>query len=254
MAYDKAVDSEALDTALTYTADRIRNKSGGTAQIPWDSAKGFGDAVDGIETGILPTGTIDITANGTYDVADKATANVSVEAGVDYLELRISDKLTSYSNENVTALASYAFANCINLTELHTPNVSTFGMMAVTETKITEFIITTTSNTRIVGSQAFKNNTLMSKFDVNNLYILSGASAFNGCKVLDTLIIRNTDTAAKLSTTSAFTGTPIKTGTGYIYVPAAMVETYKAATNWSAYADQIRAIEDYPKITGGASA
>ena len=51
MAYDKVVDSAALDAALTYTANRIRNKTGDTNQIMWDSAKGFGDAVDAITTG-----------------------------------------------------------------------------------------------------------------------------------------------------------------------------------------------------------
>ena len=51
MAYDKVVDSAALDAAMTYTANRIRNKTGGTNQITWDSAKGFGDAVDAISSG-----------------------------------------------------------------------------------------------------------------------------------------------------------------------------------------------------------
>ena len=51
MAYDKVVDSAQLDTALTYTANRIRNKTGGTDQIMWDSTKGFGDAVDAITGG-----------------------------------------------------------------------------------------------------------------------------------------------------------------------------------------------------------
>ena len=51
MAYDKVVDSAALDAAMTYTATRIRNKTGGTDQIAWDSAKGFGDAVDAISSG-----------------------------------------------------------------------------------------------------------------------------------------------------------------------------------------------------------
>ena len=51
MAYDKVVDSAALDAALTYTANRIRNKTGDTNQIIWDSAKGFGDAVDAITGG-----------------------------------------------------------------------------------------------------------------------------------------------------------------------------------------------------------
>lgn len=51
MAYDKVVDSAALDAAMTYTANRIRNKTGDTNQIAWDSAKGFGDAVDAITGG-----------------------------------------------------------------------------------------------------------------------------------------------------------------------------------------------------------
>ena len=51
MAYDNVVDSAALDAAMTYTADRIRSKTGGTDQITWDSAKGFGDAVDAITGG-----------------------------------------------------------------------------------------------------------------------------------------------------------------------------------------------------------
>lgn len=55
MAYDKVVDSAALDAAMTYTANRIRNKTGGTDQITWDSAKGFGDAVDAITTGSSTT-------------------------------------------------------------------------------------------------------------------------------------------------------------------------------------------------------
>lgn len=51
MAYDKVVDSAALDAAMTYTANRIRVKTGGADQIAWDSAKGFGDAVDAITGG-----------------------------------------------------------------------------------------------------------------------------------------------------------------------------------------------------------
>ena len=58
------------------------------------------------------------------------------------------------------------------------------------------------------------------------------------------MIIRS-DTVCTLNSTNAFTGTP------YIYVPSALVNSYKTATNWSSYAAQIRAIEDYPEICGG---
>lgn len=51
MAFDKVIDSTQLDAAMSYTANRIRNKTGDTNQIAWDSTKGFGDAVDAISGG-----------------------------------------------------------------------------------------------------------------------------------------------------------------------------------------------------------
>lgn len=51
MAFDKVVDSIQLDAAMSYTANRIRVKIGDTNQMTWDSAKGFGDAVDAITGG-----------------------------------------------------------------------------------------------------------------------------------------------------------------------------------------------------------
>ena len=37
---------------------------------------------------------------------------------------------------------------------------------------------------------------------------------------------------------------------GYIYVPRALLESYKTTTNWSYYADSFRAIEDYGGLEG----
>lgn len=65
MAFDKVVDSAVLDAAMTYTANRIRNKAGSTDQIAWDSAKGFGDAVDAI-AGSFDDAIIQRTISGTY--------------------------------------------------------------------------------------------------------------------------------------------------------------------------------------------
>jgi hypothetical protein len=54
-----------------------------------------------------------------------------------------------------------------------------------------------------------------------------------------------------LADVDALNDSSVASGSGYIYVPAALVDSYKAATNWSTYAEQIRAIEDYPEICGG---
>ena len=71
------------------------------------------------------------------------------------------------------------------------------------------------------------------------------AGTFYDCTSLNVVVIRTTSKVCSLSNVSAFTNTPIASGTGYVYVPSSRVSGYKSATNWSTYANQIRAIEDY---------
>lgn len=53
------------------------------------------------------------------------------------------------------------------------------------------------------------------------------------------------------TSSNLFNNTPIKQGLGWIYVPSNLVDSYKSATNWSAYADQIVSIDEYPKALDG---
>lgn len=121
MAYDKVVDSAALDAAMTYTANRIRNKTGGTDQIAWDSAKGFGDAVDAISSGggnpfevfeslqsfgLSPNSTItEFVANLPNVTHLRYSFVVTRTNPLTRIELTVSDKLTdvSYMLGNVAA-------------------------------------------------------------------------------------------------------------------------------------------------------
>ena len=63
---------------------------------------------------------------------------------------------------------------------------------------------------------------------INNYFI-------DGCSKLETLILRKTSLVTLAGTTASHipTSCPIRTGTGRIYVPAALVESYKTATNWT---------------------
>lgn len=70
--------------------------------------------------------------------------------------------------------------------------------------------------------------------------------ALRDCTNLETLILRR-DTMCSLASKDVLYGTKIYKGTGYIYVPRELVDTYKADTKWSNFADQIRAIEEYPE-------
>lgn len=129
MAYDKVVDSAALDAAMTYTANRIRNKTGGTDQIAWDSAKGFGDAVDAISSGggnpfeafeslqsfeLSPKSTItEFVANLPNVTKLNYSFAVARTNPLTRIELTISNKLTNVSfmlgNAAVISLAEIVF-------------------------------------------------------------------------------------------------------------------------------------------------
>ena len=91
----------------------------------------------------------------------------------------------------------------------------------------------------------------LAKIDFDVLEEMKDAD-FYLCSALTAVIIRS-PAVCTMSDSNAFQSTPIASGTGYIYVPAALVDSYKAATNWSVYADQIRSIEDYPDICGGTT-
>lgn len=90
-----------------------------------------------------------------------------------------------------------------------------------------------------VGHSQITGNASVEKLD---LYSVTTIGPYNNGSRLKTLIIR-ADTVA--TTQTSFTSST------NIYVPRALVDSYKVATNWSASADRIFAIEDYPEICGG---
>ncbi len=82
------------------------------------------------------------------------------------------------------------------------------------------------------------------KIDLNVVEKIE-SSAFWNCKLLECVKLLNTETVCALADKDAFSSTPIANGTGYIYVPDALVNDYKKATNWSVYANQIKPLSEY---------
>jgi hypothetical protein len=72
-----------------------------------------------------------------------------------------------------------------------------------------------------------------------------GRFSLQNCKNLTRFIIRAT-TPPTLYDFYVLSGTPIASGTGYIYVPDESVIAYQTATNWSTYAAQIKPISELP--------
>ena len=170
------------------------------------------------------------------------------EANSDALVNSILDRsITALVSDKITGLGQYALAYNANLTTLKLKNLKTTSNFSITNCNNLSNVYM--PNLNLLGYAACENNVGIKrlKIDVNtSLY----ARSLRNTSV-ETLILTCSDKISGLSDVNALAGTPIASGTGYIYVPAALIEEYKTATNWVTYADQFRAIEDYPDICGG---
>lgn len=137
---------------------------------------------------------------------------------------KLLDKtIESYESETLQTVGMYAFHYCEALTYVDLPSVTN------------------------IYDHAFASCHKLAYVDLASVTSI-GVQAFVDCYALTTLIIRTGSVCALDS--SGLRGSAVTDGTGYVYVPAALVDSYKSATNWSKIANQIRAIEDYPEICG----
>ncbi len=159
-------------------------------------------------------------------------------------------KLTKANFPKATRIESAALRTCTSLTDIQLPlaekilNSALLGCSSLVEVVLPK--------ATLLQSQVFYQCVKLNKIDMYDMNAID-VSVFFGCSSLETVIIR-TESVCTLGNINSFASTPIASGTGYIYVPKSLVEAYKQASNWTTYADQIRAIEDYPEITGGAQA
>lgn len=148
--------------------------------------------------------------------------------------------LTVVDVPNATFIDNYAFGNCSALESFAFTNVQTINNQAFYGcSSLKEICCPLVTNALWY---TFQKCTNLEKADFALVTSL-GAEVFVDC-LLTALILRSS-TVCTLGNTNAFLRTSIASGTGYIYVPSALVDSYKAATNWSTYADQFRALEDY---------
>lgn len=137
---------------------------------------------------------------------------------ISYMAFYKCSRLTNISFPNVTNISSSAFYSCSGLTSIYFPNVQTIGSSAFALAyKISYAAFDKVTDIR---SNAFYRNDSLATF-------ICGASS-----------------VCQLHNSNAFTSTKIASGTGYIYVPSSLVDSYKIANNWSYFSNQISAIED----------
>lgn len=217
-----------------------------------------------------------IAAQGTsLDTVLTALEGKAEGSGTDYFKQRLAGTMTKYSDNESELIGEDAFSHQRQLTTVNMPKVKDIAPRAFYDcskltaisfpvlvrvgyntfrncSSLTEFISPATFNSRLDIS-AFEGCSALIKADFRHINSLGISNYSLACTNLVTLIIRNTDFVPSVGNAAFGAATTMMNkGEGYIYVPQSMVEAYKAATGWSKFAGQIRAIEDYPEITGGA--
>lgn len=226
--------------------------------------------------------------NGCSALTDVNLPNVKTVGGNAFQNCT---SLTKLDLPKATALNGYLVSGCSSLTELNMPNAESGRGFAIADSKVEHLNLPkfTSAGSSVFRNAKSLRTVYMPKLNKLEQFLFMGdtaletvtfpkvasvegqamescsaltyvdlpickrivAKGFNKCSSLETLILRKSDAICTLANVSAFTSTPIESGTGYVYVPSALVDSYRTATNWSTYANQFRAIEDYPEICGG---
>ena len=263
---------------------------------------------------IVPSGTKDITENGTHDVTEFAAVEVNVEAGGggggdDLADAVASGYVEGDATFQADTIRQYAFYRVEFTGDLYLPNATSISRNAAGEAEGNTVIAPNVETIdyrsfynssfkrmefpkchTIEADGAFYNKNPVSTLEVVSLPLIGrtqgdcfrgqaklhtvdirsatmiDSAAFRGCSALAVLdlpcvvsiatyafyqteslkaLILRSETLCTLENTNAFTSSAIASGTGYIYVPAALIEDYKVAANWSTYAAKFRALEDY---------
>lgn len=241
------------ETSLSNIASAIRGKNGSTAVYkPGEMAA----AITNLPTGgggsdmekllVERPGGTDVT----YVNHEVTSINSDVLKGWAYNN---GHGLIGIDCSNVDFIISSAFSGDRYLTSVNLPKLDQVSYAAFRNCER----LPTINLPRCfeIDEYAFEDCTALTKVDLgNNLNsdyatTLVGVErlSLHGCTKMTTLILRG-DKVFRCGGSPFGGNTPSSL---YIYVPRALINEYKKATNWTVYANRFRAIEDYPDITGG---
>lgn len=230
--------------SLQRVADKIKSKAGTTGELVFP--EGFEGAVDSISGG--DTTAEDGLVDGTLtEYSNPRVTTIRGRAFYYYTNL------TSVDFPSAISIGAGAFDGCTTLTSVDFPQAKDIGQYAFSGcSNLTSVDFPQVTE---IGQCAFRSCSNLTSVDFP-LVTDIGNEAFSGCSSLTALILRS-DILCTLKNTSAFTKCYHFLGTvnatynpeglkdGYFYVPSALIDDYKAATNWSTFATQFRALEDY---------
>lgn len=234
--------------SLTAIANAIRSKLG--VQTTYKPSEMAG-AIDSISGGITPTGTKSITANGTYDVAEFASAEVAVPSsgitptGTKQISVTengtVTEDVTNYANAEITVNVSGSSeiswddiaSNSIPSGEIVLSGTSV-GAYAFAYRSGTNSWKVRGNNVTYLNQNSFRESKYLTEakfpaltsqhatgygfYGCTRLAIVDWGlcnipnNTFVNCSALNTLILRKTTGIQTCASASVFNGTPFKSG------------------------------------------
>lgn len=264
----------ALTDKLTAIGDAIRSKTGGSDLLTLDEMP---QEIQSIQTGggtitdteladsildgsITSYSSSDLTSIWDYAFYGRAALIDVTLPNVTLLKSNVFNGCTSLQSisinwEQITELPNYTFKDCLSLNSPTTfPSVMEVGQSCFDTSSFTVLKFPSLMTATSYG--CFTTSSISSRQFLTTLTIGAkctfGSSCFRNQGKLVSLVLSSSELCTAQNS-NLFQNTPIEDGTGYIYVPQALIEQYKVATNWATFANQFRAIEDYPEICGEVS-
>ena len=237
------------ETSLSNIASAIREKSGGSATYkPGEMAAAISN---------LPIG--GSSDNENLIVTRPDNINVTyVNHEIERIGNRVFQQWTNVGGyglvgvdcSNVRTIGDFAFYDDFLLTSVNFPKVT--GIRESAFDKCTHLPTINLPMCNFVGNYGISNCTALTKVDLGNGSNSNSPTLRYRCfwknKNMTALILRGNEV---FTNEGEILGQYSTDYNGYIYVPQALLTNYKTATNWATFSSKIRAIEDYPDITGG---
>lgn len=174
-----------------------------------------------------------------WSILDRTVESITAGAELTkmgYRALFNATKLHTVNAPYVTHIDIECFAGC---SQLKNVNFGVIGAIAARVfqncTALERFVIKTTKQLAITsGSPAIFQGCTSLKYVDLDLCISIHVNTFNNCANLSVVALRRFEGVVALGNISAFSNTPFAVGGtgGTVYVPAALIESYKTATNW----------------------
>lgn len=186
----------------------------------------------------IPSSVISIGHSAFYECT--GLKNVTIQPGISLINNNTFYGCSALENitipEGVESIGSNAFYQCSSLESIDFPSgITSIGSYAFESSGLVSLEIP--QGLEEIGYYVFMQCENLERVVLPDSVTRISSQAFSGCLLLESVTIHAT-TPPNLEY-NVFSNTP---NTLKIYVPAASVDAYKAARNWSTYASQIEAI------------